>query len=91
MFCYKTILFTSATDETNGIVRLNDNGVLGSTNVGHVQRFHIEKFLALELGKQFLTFQTSGLFKIGGDLTSLATSSNVGFGTVTNGTSYLNK
>jgi hypothetical protein len=31
------------------------------------------------------------LFKIIGDLTSLATSSNVGFGTVTNGTSYLNK
>jgi hypothetical protein len=55
--------------------------------MGHVQWLHIEKLLTLKLGEQFLTFQTSGLFKIGGDLTSLATSTNVGFGTVTNGTS----
>ena len=68
-------------------MRLDNNGVLGSTLVGHIQRFHIEEFLAFELKEQFSTFQTSGLFEISGDFTSLTTGAQARFNVVTNGTS----
>jgi hypothetical protein len=52
---------TSAANETGRVLGLDDDGVLLSTKMCHVEGLHVEKLLALKLGKQFKTFETSGL------------------------------
>lgn len=71
---------TSASNETVVIHGLDNDGVLLSTKVCHVERLHVEELLTLKLREQFKTLETSGLLKVSGDGTRLTTRSNQAVG-----------
>ena len=50
---------------------LDLNGVLGGTEVGHLERLHVEDIDTLELSEQLETLETGGLLLISWDLTLL--------------------
>lgn len=52
---------------------LDLDGVLGGTEVGHLERLHVEDIDTLELSEQLETLKTGGLLLVGGDLTILGT------------------
>lgn len=58
---------------SNTYEALDLDRVLGSTEVGHLKRLHVENIDALELSEQLETLETGGLLLVGGDLTCLGT------------------